>query len=162
VSTIISREYLTDYVGSYVIFTYDDGHQETQPPNRPQSREDVQRQIRIAQASSNATQALAAERSRFTKTAAQAAAPNAQALGRADFDTLAGLTITNPYAQGVNAVSEVAKTASASDATVSTLISSLSLGSPVVGENAGAEYTADTDPTASAKTLERTREVSNA
>ena len=34
----------TDYIGTYTEYTFDDGHVETDPPNRPIYKEDVQLQ----------------------------------------------------------------------------------------------------------------------
>lgn len=172
-SKIVKREYKTDFVGSYVVFTYDDGHKETQPENRPMSREDVQRQIRQEEAERYATKALAIERTRYTKTEAQQNSEVASAIGRQEFDALSGRTVSEEFSQGVEAVSRVARTATSSAAVASTVVATLSLGSPVVGPRAGQrpEYTADTAATAAYKPgrfaaaanypLERTREVSN-
>lgn len=172
-SKIVKREYKTDYVGSFVVFTYDDGHKETQPPNRPMSREDVQRKVRQDEAAIYATKALAIERSRYTKSPDQLNSDVASAIARQEFDGLSGRTVSEEFSQGVEAVSRVARTSTAGAAVASTVVATLSLGSPVVGDNAGQrpEYTADTLAAATYKPgrfsaaanhpLERTREVSD-
>lgn len=43
----MKRETRTDFVGTFVAYIYDDGHVETDPPGRPISREDAQRQRRL-------------------------------------------------------------------------------------------------------------------
>lgn len=59
-----SKETRTDFVGPYTAYIYADGHVETDPPNRPLSREDVQRQRRgQVAAQSKAQRQLEAERS---------------------------------------------------------------------------------------------------
>jgi hypothetical protein len=48
----VSKETRTDFVGTYTAYIYPDGHTETDPPGRPMTREDVQRQ-RLRQASTD-------------------------------------------------------------------------------------------------------------
>ena len=60
---LIKTETRQDYVGPYTAYIYADGHVETDPPNRPQSREDVQRARLATLAQQQTSAALAANKS---------------------------------------------------------------------------------------------------
>lgn len=137
--TIVSRATLSDAAGLYLAYTFSDGHIETDPPNRPVSKEDLQRQIRDKLAQTKATQSLANDRGRYTKTQAQQLAPNAQQIARAEFDVIAGGLVVKPLTDAVRNFSQFAPTATAHEGQVDQLISSVPLGGPLEGGK-GIEY----------------------
>lgn len=140
---IIKREVRADVLGTYYAFIYDDGHTETYPANRPVSREDYQRMIRNEEALKRASDAMAAEKTRYLR--AGAGASNEQ-IRRAEFDSLGGRIVTQQYGDAIQKRSVLADTATASKSYVDDLLSTVDLGGPVVGANAGKKreyYTAD-------------------
>jgi hypothetical protein len=138
--TIVKRETLTDYVGSYIANTFSDGHVETDPANRPLSKEDVQRQIRDAEALKRAKATLANERVRYTKTQAQLLSPNSQQISRAVFDVIAGGLVTKSMTDTIRQFALFAQTATADVGNVSALLSNVPLGGEVVGGDLADEY----------------------
>lgn len=140
--TIISRRTLSDAAGTYTAYTYADGHITTDPPNRPVSKEDLQRQVRDKLAQDQATRSLANDRARFTKTQAQQLAPNAQQIARAEFDVINGGLVTAGISKAIRTFTKFAATATAPDAYTDQVVASVALGGELV--KGGTEFVATT------------------
>lgn len=144
---IISRRTLSDAAGAYIAYTYADGHVTTDPPNRPISREDLQRQVRDTIAQQKATQSLTGERARYTKNQAQLLAPNSQQIARAEFDVINGGLVTAGVSNAVRNFTKFASTATATKDYLNEVVTTASLGGELV--NPGIEfvppYPADTE-----------------
>lgn len=144
---IISRRTLSDAAGTYIAYTYADGHVTTDPPNRPVSREDLQRQVRDTIAQQKATQSLTGERARYTKNQAQMLAPNAQQIARAEFDVINGGLVTVGVSNAIRNFTKFAGTATASTDYTDEVVSTVPLGGELI--NPGVEfvppYPADTE-----------------
>lgn len=134
--TIVSRATLSDAAGLYTAYTFSDGHVETDPPNRPLSKEDLQRQIRDQLAQTKATQSLANDRGRYTKSQAQKLAPNAQQIARAEFDVITGGLVTKALSTAIRNFTQFAPTATAQEGQVGLLVSSVPLGGDLDDPNA--------------------------
>jgi len=132
VPTIVSTSEASDIAGVYTVYTYSDGHTSTNPPNRPFSKEDLQRQIRDQLAQVLATQSLANEQARYTSLAVQNDAPNVQEIARAEFDVINGNLILQPFPDAIANFSQFADTATSLPGPVSQLVSSISLGGYLV------------------------------
>lgn len=147
--SITSRRTLSDAAGMYIAYTYSDGHVTTDPPNRPVSREDLQRQVRDTIAQQQATQSLIGERARYTKNQAQQLAPNAQQIARAEFDVINGGLVTAGVSKAIRNFTKFAGTATASTDYLDQVVSTVSLGGELT--NPGIEfvppYPADTEQT---------------
>lgn len=147
--SITSRRTLSDAAGTYIAYTYSDGHVTTDPPNRPVSREDLQRQVRDTIAQQQATQSLIGERARYTKNQAQQQAPNAQQIARAEFDVINGGLVTAGVSKAIRNFTKFAGTATASTDYLDQVVSTVSLGGELT--NPGIEfvppYPADTEQT---------------
>jgi len=126
--TIVSRRTLSDAAGTYTAYTYSDGHVTTDPPNRPVSREDLQRQVRDQLAQQQATRSLVNDRARFTKTQAQLLAPNAQQIARAEFDVINGGLVTAGISKAVRNFTKFSATATAPEPYTDQVVASVSLG----------------------------------
>lgn len=135
-TAIISTQVLSDAAGFYTAYTYADGHVETSPPNRPVSKEDLQRQIRDQLAQANATKALTNDRARYTKTAAQLVAPNAQQIARAEFNVVAGGLVTKPLSDTIRDFTVFAATATATEGHADQLVETVSLGGTLASGDA--------------------------
>lgn len=61
-ATLLREEIRTDAAGNYTAYVYADGHTETNPPGRPLSKEDLQRQRLQAASKADARTAVAAAR----------------------------------------------------------------------------------------------------
>ena len=149
--TVVKTQTLSDAAGLYTAYTYSDGHVQTSPPNRPVSKEDLQRQVRDQLAQANATAALTNDRSRFTKTTAQLAAPNAQQIARAEFDVVAGGLVTAPLSNAINNFSKFSGSATSTESHETQLISTVPLGGslndPTAVEYVAPEVIAAAQPT---------------
>jgi hypothetical protein len=134
--TIVSITEASDIAGIYTVYTYSDGHTDTNPPYRPFSKEDLQRQIRDQLAQTLATQSLANEQARYTSQAVQQGAPNAQSIARAEFDVINGNLVLQPFPDAIANFSQFAPTATALPGPIQQLVSSVSLGGYLVGGDA--------------------------
>jgi hypothetical protein len=135
IPTIVSTTEATDVAGVYTVYTYSDGHTDTNPPNRPYSKEDLQRQIRDQLAQVLATQSLANEQARYTSLAVQQNAPNVQEIARAEFDVINGNLVLQPFPDAIANFSEFASTATALPGPIQQLVSTLSLGGYLNNDN---------------------------
>jgi hypothetical protein len=61
----MKTETRTDFVGPYTAYIYDDGHIETDPPGRPMSQEDAQRDRKRQIALTRARRILEIERAKY-------------------------------------------------------------------------------------------------
>ena len=139
--TIVSITEATDVAGIYTVYTYSDGHTDTNPANRPFSKEDLQRQIRDQLAQTLATQSLANEQARYTSLAVTQDAPNSQEIARAEFDVINGNLVLQPFPDAIANFGLIAPTASATPGQASQLVSSISLGGYLTGDDENAvEY----------------------
>ncbi len=136
--TIVSRQTLSDAAGTYIAYTYSDGHIATDPPNRPVSKEDLQRQVRDTLAQQKATQALTNDRARFTKSQAQLLAPNAQQIAREEFDVINGGLVTAGFSDAIRNFTQFAPTAAATPDQTDQVVQNVSLGGEL--ENGGTEF----------------------
>jgi hypothetical protein len=130
---IIKKEFRTDVAGTYIANIFADGHVETDPPNRPFSKEDLQRKIRNDEALRRAKSTLSNERGRYTKSTNQLAAPNAQQIARAEFDVITGGLILRPLTDAIRNFSSFATTSTASRGQVDDVVSNVALGGEVIG-----------------------------
>lgn len=124
--SIVKTEIRVDYVGEYRVYTYADGHTETSPAGRPQSREDVQRLRKAQLANAQAFRATAADQQRASLSSAQQQATAAQT-GTAD-------QLDN-YRQTAQVVRTLAQTSSAPAAMLDQLTLQADLGGGLVGED---------------------------
>ena len=145
--TIVKRRTQSDAAGTYTEYTYSDGHITTDPPNRPVSREDLQRQVRDTIAQQKATQSLIGERARYTKNQAQKQAPNAQQIARAEFDVINGNLVTAGVSKAVQNFTKFAGTATATTDYLDQVVSTVSLGGELAtpGVEFIPPYPADTE-----------------
>lgn len=123
-SEIVTREVLTDAAGSYVRYVFADGHVETSPPGRPTSKEDLQRELRIAEALKNAKKTL-------KKTRTVEDSRLARQIARSEFDTTGAAAVIGAFTAALRRQSEFATTATAPAAAVDGLLSNASLGGDV-------------------------------
>lgn len=115
-----SKETRTDFVGPYTAYIYADGHVETAPVNRPQSREDVQRTRRGKVAESQAQRQLEGER-------ANQGVPSL-AVERDLALATSSRTLVEPYHAAVEAITDAAGTVAATPTLLAALIDSFDLG----------------------------------
>jgi hypothetical protein len=139
-ATIIKTEFRTDVAGTYLAHVFSDGHTETDPPNRPLSKEDLQRQIRDAAALDKSKAMLANEHTRYTRSPAQKAAPNAQQIARDEFNTIAGGSLIKSFNDAINASVQFAVTASAPAGQVEGLIATVPLGGELPPGDGAVEF----------------------
>lgn len=121
-----------DFLGSYIAYTYADGHTETDPPNRPASREDAQRTRLIAVSRDRSLAIVASQRERFGVDAASLP----PSISRENAAIVNGSLLRRPYTSQVNKLSNLAETSSAPQDMCDALKTSADLGGPVVGDNA--------------------------
>lgn len=138
----IKVERATDYLGNYVAYTYADGHVETDPPGRPQFKEDAQRNRKIEVARERATAILAAERSKF----GTGEIPLPGNILRENANIVSGQLLIRPYLDQLRKLQNVAETSSAPRGQALNLINTVPIGGKVVGDNAGLqpEFNEDT------------------
>lgn len=125
-----STEVRTDAKGEYTAYLYADGHIETDPPNRPLSREDLQRQRLADFATTNALEAVEAAKAGRTGSSSSSVRQSRPAA------TLRALVPS--FMEGMASVQLVPKTMTMTEAQRVELINSYDLGGRVVGPNAGA------------------------
>jgi hypothetical protein len=127
--TIVSTETATDVAGTYTAYTYSDGHVETDPPGRPFSKEDLQRQ-RLAQAAQQQAQQM------LSATLAKLGVPSAPAspaVQRQNQGTVSSTVLIGTYHDYLDAAEQIAGTASAppqSGSPLDQLLTSFGLGGP--------------------------------
>jgi hypothetical protein len=68
-ATILREEIRTDAAGTYTAYVYADGHTETNPPGRPKSREDMQRERAAEAAQADAKTAVSTTRASASQSA---------------------------------------------------------------------------------------------
>lgn len=131
-----------DYVGDYISYIFADGHIETDPPNRPKFKEDVQRSRKVEVARQRAQAILAAERSKYGFN--NVVLPDS--VVRENANVVTGSVILRPYLEQLRKLSDTADTFTASRGLIESLVTTVPIGGKVVGDNAGksAEYTEDT------------------
>ena len=124
VERYVSKVTLTDYVGPYTAYTYADGHVETDPPNRPKSREDVQRERRgQVAAQSRAQRQLEAERS--TEGLPSTAVARDLSLATAS------RSLTEPFHAAIEALTDAAETIATPPEQLAALVGSFDLGGTI-------------------------------
>lgn len=101
-ATLLRQEIHTDAAGTYTAYVYADGHTETNPPGRPMSREDMQRE-RIS--------TVAAERAKQAISAARASDTQAEPQRRESAATAGGRLLFSPAREYAHAVSTLVVTA---------------------------------------------------
>lgn len=126
----LRTEVRTDAKGSYTAYVYADGHTETDPPNRPLSREDLQRQRLADFATTSALEAVEAAKAGRTGGSSSAVRQSRPAA------TLRALAPS--FMEGLASVQLIPATMSMTEAQRTTLLTSFDLGSRVVGAKAGA------------------------
>lgn len=131
IQQIISKATLTDYIGPFVAYTYADGHIETVPPNRPQSKEDVQRQRRIQVIRTRALAVLSSER------AIVGTGNLPMVIKRENANTVGGKIMLSNYHDALHKLSEIAVTSTAFPGSIETLRTTIGLGGRVVGARSG-------------------------
>ncbi len=130
-TTLFKKETRTDYAGTYTAYIYSDGHIETDPPHRPTSKEDAQRQRRVDAMKKRAIAILASER------AAKGLSTLPVNVKRENLDTVAGKVLLSNYHDVLHKISEIAPTSTAADGSIQTLRTQVGLGGKVVGKRAG-------------------------
>lgn len=133
--TLISKETRTDIAGTYTAYIYADGHVETDPPGRPLSKEDLQRQRKAQVATDRAKRMIAAERAKFGVLGDSI--PN-QTL-RDNATAVSSKIVLEPFHKFLHAVSEISDTATVPQTAgghVDRLITTVPLGGKVVGDRA--------------------------
>ncbi len=134
-STLVSKETRTDIAGTYTAYIYADGHVETDPPGRPLSKEDLQRQRKAQVATDRAKKMIAAERAKFG--ALGDSIPN-QTL-RDNLTAVSSKIVLEPFHKFLHAVAQVSDTATVPQTDgghVDRLLTSVPLGGRVVGDHA--------------------------
>lgn len=121
----------TDIAGSYVAYTFADGHVETDPPGRPLFKEDLQRNRRIEVSKTRSLAILAAE-----KTKGSSLLPSS--ILRNNADVVNGSVLIMPYLQQIQKISNIAETSTAAAGQVTSLLQTVPIGGKVIGDNAGA------------------------
>lgn len=121
----VSEEVRTDYVGEYKAYIYADGHVETDPPGRPLSKEDRQRQRVLEYARANAGNFAnkATTLKNPTGTPAAAAASRSVTVNRS-------MLLFN-YTETQQALAVAASTARTPDAEAKALVANFSVGGPL-------------------------------
>jgi hypothetical protein len=127
-----AKEIRTDAVGEYVAYIYADGHTETEPPGRPLSREDVQRQRLTDFARRQAKRALQASQSAKTTGSPK------QSIVRENRVTMAPRVLNENFAMTLSTLQVMAQTLQAPEDQRENLIRNADLGGDVVGDRAGA------------------------
>ncbi|HSW50415.1 MAG TPA: hypothetical protein VLH09_09585 [Bryobacteraceae bacterium] len=131
-SDLVRTENRTDYAGAYTAYIYSDGHVETDPPGRPQSREDTQR-LRLQDASrSKALQLAQAQRARHGL-----AGSTAPAVVRENAASIVPRVLLEPFHEALDAMAALAPTARTNPGMMKEVADRYSLGGPIVGDRAG-------------------------
>lgn len=120
----------TDVQGSYTVYVYSDGHEETDPAGRPVSLEDLQRKRLAEHATTNALSAV--------ESAVAGAAGTSDASIRQNRPAATLRALTAPFHVGLELAQMVPRTMGITRAQREDMLSSFDLGGPVVGDNAGA------------------------
>lgn len=133
----------TDYAGSYVAYTYADGHTETDPPGRPKFKEDVQRD-RLIEVARTRTQAVLALR----KTSVGiGGVPLPAGIIRQNADAISGSVLFQPYLDQIKKLENIAETSTATPAAVQSLLLTVPIGGKVNSDtSATPEYNQDALP----------------
>jgi len=145
------KETRVDYIGPYTAYIYADGHIETEPPQRPMSKEDVQRTRRVSATQKRAVAMLAAERAKIGLTSANTPA----AIIRLNADSVTGRIFFDQYQALLHRISVTACSASSFQGYAKTLLNTVSLGGRVVGRMAGyrPEYDVPSTPVVEDETI---------
>lgn len=136
----IKKTIKTDLVGDYVEYEYADGHRETDPPNRPKSREDVQRERLQEAAGVKAQRNLEQQRS---KNSAYGNTPSH--IVRENLTAVSGRDLVAPYHATLHALETVSETIRGPEGSAEFLIDNYDLGGVVEGDVRG-EYGFPTPP----------------
>jgi len=126
------KETRQDYVGTYTAYLYADGHIETEPPNRPQSKEDVQRKRRVAMTKQKAVAMLAAERARLGTSSSTPASVVQQ-----NATVTPGTVFYAQYNALLHKISQLSGTATSFMDQVGSLLYTVGLGGYIIGDKAG-------------------------
>jgi hypothetical protein len=121
-----------DYVGQYTAYIYPDGHVESDPPERPKTQEDVQRDRRVAATRQRALLMLAADRARL---GLDASTP--KALIQSNVAVTPGKALFANYHRLLHLISTVSGTATSFPGETSSLLTTVGLGGFLVGPRAG-------------------------
>jgi len=127
------KEIRVDYIGPYTAYVYADGHVETEPPQRPMSKEDVQRTRRVDVTQNRAIAMLSSERAKLGLVTANTPA----AIVRQNADSVTGKILFDQFQALLHGISDVAQTATTFAGYADTLLNTVSLGGRVVGAMAG-------------------------
>lgn len=120
----------TDIAGSYVAYTYADGHVETDPPNRPKFKEDLQRDRKIEVAKTRASAILAAEGSWNS-----AGFPSS--VLRENTNIVTGSVLIRPYLEQLRKLADISETTTAAKGQIRSLLRMVPIGGKITGDNAG-------------------------
>jgi len=138
--TFVRQENRTDFLGAYTAYVYADGHVETDPPGRPVSKEDVQRQRRAAVAREDARRLLAADRAKQGRGGVPLQVQAEQGLA------VTLRPMTQQYHETLNIAMQLAELYRTPSEVAKTLVETIDLGGPVVGPNAGKRPEFGEDP----------------
>ena len=127
----IKTEIRTDYAGTYTAFIYADGHTETEPPGRPLSREDMQRERLKDASKAQAKNVLESRRARLGLSGTP------QEVVRDNTPAASNRRLISPFARTINTMSEVASTFRTPPQQLQTLSQEAGLGGFVEGERQG-------------------------
>lgn len=125
----IATETRTDAKGSYTAYIYADGHTETNPPGRPLSKQDLQRQRFADFATTNALEAVESAQAGRTG--------GSQAAVRQSRPVASLRALTPSFHEGLALVQLVPKTMCMSPAQREDLLTNYDLGGRVIGPKAG-------------------------
>lgn len=126
----IRVETRTDYVGTYTAYIYADGHVETDPANRPQNREDAQRNRRKEYARKYGRRVMEVERTR--EGVSTVSTPHH--VRRESTLGVTARTFNEPFHHTLEAFANVANTLRAPVGSIRSLISTADIGGPLVSE----------------------------
>ena len=129
----VRKETRTDYQGSYTAYIYADGHVETDPPGRPKSREDVQRERLAAAAGDRALRLLEAQQAELGVTGVVLPTD----VRRANRGLASLRVLTGPYHETLAALGQVSPTLRAPEGQATLLRETIDIGGLVVGDRAG-------------------------
>lgn len=123
--TVLRIDERTDFLGTYVAYTYTDGHVETDPPDRPVYKEDYQRQRSVELAQQNTSAAIAA--ARLARTTGKAGLNREQAAASATADLLDNMR------QTLQTLGTLIQASVTPEGIRDTLVSSVDMGGPLIG-----------------------------
>jgi len=126
--TLIRIETRTDFLGEYTAYVYGDGHVETEPSDRPVTKEDYQRRRAADLSQKNAREALAS--ARIARSTSRANLNRDQAASAAT----AGLF--DEMRKTLSAINLMAQTTGAPSSDTDTVINTVSVGGQIVGPRA--------------------------